>query len=664
MRLDLETLSRTSSNESDNRADFRLEVSNDLAQHQAVLVQTVDRGIKKVDKVDERITRIEELLMAQAVGIDESQYPESKANNQPTAAAMRRQPRRVASTPDAQKSAAKSQAIGIRVKKNIGPVCRPACSCRCHLERRSQSYGYFDHIIGRLFVGYSGLPLVNTPCDSTRCQRSQTSYISAEYWFPLGFFWSQIVRLELGYQPQIGPQWELTTLRRVPDSAQCVRFALEGDIIGLKGLFQHGLASPRDVSSTRGYSLLRWALYGQQYETCRFLLAAGSDPDYKPISANDDCPADKACDILLRGGLSTGITEVLRCISRDSEFIENQDFAPIHKIVLKLSLLDLEAEILRDPDNIDVRDAMGRTALEWAAARGDDRAVITLLSLGAEPNIMDNKLNTPLTLASNQGHTLCVRLLLEAGALANPITPPGVKFGSPLNCAARNATDPLLMKTLLDFNADIEASGVDGITPLLHVARGKPVSFAKLLLDYGADINATSKDGLTSLTAAIIYNNHDVLHLLLDRWFEYTECPRLKSPHLLDLIIDYADIETMSILTSATHLQIHGDNSYVLEKSAAQLRKRLDLTDDMVVAFEGLLDTIREYPKHSKSREKHAESGLLDLGQDQQSSGEETDEYEDAQESLSLVSDDLTTLVRHRPRPTMVVSATDEQSKG
>lgn len=257
VRLDLESLSRTSSNESDNRADFRLEVSTDLAQHHAALVQTVDQGIRKVDKVDERISRIEELLMAQAVSIDESQYPESKPNNQPTAVAMRRQPQRVASTLDAEKSPSTSQAVGIRVKKSIGPVCRPACSCRCHLERKSNSYGYFDRIIGRLFVGYSGLPLLNSPCDSTMCQRPQTSYVSAEYWFPSGFFWSQIVRLELGYQSQIGPQWQLTTLRRVPDSAQCVRFALEGDVLGLKNLFQHGLASPRDVSSTRGYSLLR-----------------------------------------------------------------------------------------------------------------------------------------------------------------------------------------------------------------------------------------------------------------------------------------------------------------------------------------------------------------------------------------------------------------------
>lgn len=306
-----------------------------------------------------------------------------------------------------------------------------------------------------------------------------------------------------------------------------------------------------------------------------------------------------------------------------------------------MSLKDLETEILHNPESVDVRDAMGRTALEWAAARGDDRAVVTLLSFGAEPNIMDKKLNTPLTLASNQGCTLCARLLLEAGALADPVLPSGVKFGSPLNCAARNANDPLLIKTLLDFDADVEACGVDGVTPLLHAARGKPVSFAKLLLDYGANINATAKEERTPLTTAIIYNNHDVLHLLLDRWFEYTECPRLKGPHLLDLIVEHADVETMTILTNAKHLQFRRDNDYVLERSAAQLNNRLDLTDAMVAAFKGLLDTISDSPKRSKGIESLRKSKVTDLEKGKGMSEDDTesvDEYEDAQESLGLVS--------------------------
>lgn len=306
-----------------------------------------------------------------------------------------------------------------------------------------------------------------------------------------------------------------------------------------------------------------------------------------------------------------------------------------------MSLKDLETEILHNPESVDVRDAMGRTALEWAAVRGDDRAVVTLLSFGAEPNIMDKKLNTPLTLASNQGCTLCARLLLEAGALADPVLPSGVKFGSPLNCAARNANDPLLIKTLLDFDADVEACGVDGVTPLLHAARGKPVSFAKLLLDYGANINATAKEERTPLTTAIIYNNHDVLHLLLDRWFEYTECPRLKGPHLLDLIVEHADVETMTILTNAKHLQFRRDNDYVVERFAAQLNNRLDLTDAMVAAFKGLLDTISDSPKRSKGIESLRKSKVTDLEKGKGMSEDDTesvDEYEDAQESLGLVS--------------------------
>ena len=199
-------------------------------------------------------------------------------------------------------------------------------------------------------------------------------------------------------------------------------------------------------------------------------------------------------------------------------------------------------------------DASGRTALEWAAARGDDRAIAILLSYGADPNAMDLKLNTPLTLAANQSHAVCVRLLLEAGAETDPDLPAGIKFGTPLNCAARNASDPLVLKNLLDLNANVEATGVDGVTPLLHIARNQDARHAILLLDAGANINARARDGRTPLTTAIMYNNHNVLQLLLDRWYEYSECPRLKGPNLLDQIVRYADLRTIQIVAGSSHL--------------------------------------------------------------------------------------------------------------
>ena len=254
VRLDLETISRTSSRDSNEQADLRVHISKDLAEYHATVTDTVNQNI---GKVDQRISRIEQLLMAQATVIAKSQYPDSMLKSQQTAVALRQRAQSDGFPMDAEKSTLASQVVGIRVKKNVGPSCRPGCLCNCHIERKSNTSGHFDRVVGRLFVGYSGLPLLNSSCDSATCQRSQTPYISAEYWFPLGFCWSQIIRLELGYQPNIGPQWQLNTLRRVTDSAQCVKYALGGNIDGLKSLFQQGMASPKDVSSTRGYSLLR-----------------------------------------------------------------------------------------------------------------------------------------------------------------------------------------------------------------------------------------------------------------------------------------------------------------------------------------------------------------------------------------------------------------------
>jgi hypothetical protein len=59
-----------------------------------------------------------------------------------------------------------------------------------------------------------------------------------------------------GYAGNPGPQLQLPIQIRVPDTAQSVRFAMKGDINGLKYLFSLGLATPRDVSNSRGFSLV------------------------------------------------------------------------------------------------------------------------------------------------------------------------------------------------------------------------------------------------------------------------------------------------------------------------------------------------------------------------------------------------------------------------
>lgn len=72
-----------------------------------------------------------------------------------------------------------------------------------------------------------------------------------------------------------------------------------------------------------------------------------------------------------------------------------------------------------------------------------------------------------------------------------------------------------------------------------------------------------------------------------------------------------------------------------------------------LVAFDGLLDTTREGSTTSKSHRQQAKPVNLDLERDAGAFDKEPDSpdiLEDAQESLGLVSDDLSTPARHYPR--------------
>ena len=498
--------------------------------------------------------------------------------------------------------------VGVRMAHATGP-CRHSCPCSCHAQRRLGTPSVMDRWVGQLSVQFSGISSMVSHCNHESCERTQNPLISVEYWLPSGVLWSQIIRLRMGYEPNIGPQLQLSMLRRVPDSAPCIDYAMNGNIDGIKDLFRRGLASPRDVSSTRGYTMLRWAMYAKQYQTCKFLMHAGADPDYRPISPFDNSPRNKANDFILQGGLSKEAEEIYRQIAAGMDYIDEQNYTPIHKSVLGLSFRNLEDVLAECPEKIESQDAMGRTPLSWAACRGDERAIIMLLAHQADPNTVDVQISGPVSNAADRGHTGCVRLLLEAGGKTDPKR--SVKKGSPLNCASRSANDPMLIKTLLDFGANIEANGADGITPLIHAARRDNLAFAQLFLDYGADINAMSSAQQTPLTISITHNSHKVLKLLLDRWYEYSECPRLKGPHMLPLVAQFADVETIHILTQTDHLKLKYDPSYKRDTYFNVLRTRHDFDEKLEHAFRELFEILDHQARPDYTVEGAMEAGGL-----------------------------------------------------
>lgn len=258
IRLDLENLSTVTSQATlQNREegnDLRNEVLNSLALHQDGVKDSLTQVY---EQVDQRIGKVEEMLKAQSGQVQASQFSQVG----PLYGVRPLNRRRGSSQTSTNVVAEPARSEGVRVRLNqYAATCRSGCHCACHASKASATPALVDRVLGQLFVGYAGLPLLSPKCDSEQCEKGQVAHVNLEYWFPLGFFWSQIVRLQVGYQPNIGPQLQLSTLRRIPDSAQCVNFALNGNIEGLKDLFKRGLASPRDVSSTRGYSILRVGL--------------------------------------------------------------------------------------------------------------------------------------------------------------------------------------------------------------------------------------------------------------------------------------------------------------------------------------------------------------------------------------------------------------------
>lgn len=299
---------------------------------------------------------------------------------------------------------------------------------------------------------------------------------------------------------------------------------------------------------------------------------------------------------MLQGRLSQEDIEVLSCVTQGSNFIDEEGYTQLHRAILGLSRASLEEVTSMHPESINAVDARGRTPLTWAASRGDENAISLLLEAGADPNTFDVYGDGVITHAAENDRNVCVRLLLEANAEFTPILPTGKKLIDALIHTTRYASKLSSLKQLLDSGADVDASTMEGWTPLYNVARLDKVGFARLLLDYGANINATSTCGQTPLTTAITYNSHNVLRLLLHRWRGFSTCPRHKGPNLLQIVALHADIETINILTTWDHLISRSDRICIIGDFATRLHERLDVTDELINKFEELITIVGREP--------------------------------------------------------------------
>jgi hypothetical protein len=147
------------------------------------------------------------------------------------------------------------QAIGVRMSQDQGLKCDYDCSCACHVYYRLQTPRFMDRLLGSLFVGYSGCPVSKTPCNEFRCRARGTAKAQFTYYFP-PWFLAQRMSLTITTTPLGALGLALTPSRIRSDDADIFRYAIRGNLDGIKTLFQQGLASPHDVNFSRGIAAL------------------------------------------------------------------------------------------------------------------------------------------------------------------------------------------------------------------------------------------------------------------------------------------------------------------------------------------------------------------------------------------------------------------------
>ena len=269
--------------------------------------------------------------------------------------------------------------------------------------------------------------------------------------------------------------------------------------------------------------------------------------------------------------------DAMSVMFRDEDYFENRCFPIFHKIVLELSGADLETQLKLSTKSINDVDYDGRTALSWAAARGDTKAVEHLLNYGADPNIPSNEGRMPIHWAAQSNCPETLEPLLVHKADLRFID---IWKRTPLMYASCNHNNnKKYLEVLLEAGDSINSRDRFLRTALGHAAKMNRFHSVAFLLEQGADAELADEWGMTPLFETIKPSHHESLRSILERSDDFTGFTTYNQT-LLHLLAAQGNIETVTLFKdkdlSGIDPQIQDKHGFT---AAELLSARADLSD-------------------------------------------------------------------------------------
>jgi ankyrin repeat protein len=266
-------------------------------------------------------------------------------------------------------------------------------------------------------------------------------------------------------------------------------------------------------------------------------------------------------------------------------------FSHIHLLVVDSISGDLVENLSNrtNRDQINTPDFTGKTALHWAAIRGDFQKIQILLQFRANVTTVDGSGSTPLMLAASSGCSKSLKSLLDAGSNVHSKN----TYGSDaLYYACRHQSELAPVIQLLHSGACVNSQNKNGHTALIGAAIRDNTKIGEYLLRKGATIDIRGTGGETALFEAIFHNSHRFLQLLFHFSADYTLVNNAGSTIIHSAALE-GDCETLTIMLRAD-LELrnisHRNKDHLT--AAEMIQRRSIIPEGFELIFSELLSSV------------------------------------------------------------------------